>query len=171
MIKLYITHTLSLHFDKIPTLPRVDYRCINLAFSEMREDFEDDGLFDKMADFFNPLTITDKDLEIDKQEMEAFEENQKGEKRKLENEGAKLQGHIQKLRILIQTRSTNDIHATEKALRDTETRFSVIKELLRSIIQNIDHPIKSIDKRFRKPHRGFIMYGPPGTCENTEKLK
>ncbi|CAF1054908.1 unnamed protein product [Didymodactylos carnosus] len=45
-------------------LAKLEYKCIEKAFEEMRaEGYADDGLFDDMVEFFLPLTITEDELE------------------------------------------------------------------------------------------------------------
>ncbi|CAF4362639.1 unnamed protein product, partial [Rotaria magnacalcarata] len=53
----------------------------------MREEgYEDDGLFDEMKLFFQPLTITDDELTIDSSLLIALNKEQLAEKRSLEDE-------------------------------------------------------------------------------------
>ena len=70
LIKLLIWHTLR--DEKIVqdhgALPRVEAKCLDIAFGEMRaEGFADDGLFPKMAEFFLPLTISEHELHLRRQ--------------------------------------------------------------------------------------------------------
>ncbi|CAF0880971.1 unnamed protein product [Adineta ricciae] len=65
MIKLYFARQVE-DQEGVPTLPRLEKFCVQTAFKEMRDEgYEDDGLFDEMQLFFQPLTITDDELSID----------------------------------------------------------------------------------------------------------
>jgi len=69
MIKLYFIHQIE-NENGIETIPHLEAKCVENAFKEMREEgYEDDGLFDDMKLFFQPLTITDKELNISPDEM------------------------------------------------------------------------------------------------------
>jgi hypothetical protein len=62
MIKLFFIHQLENDND-IEVIPQLEAQCVEKAFEEMRhEGYEDDGLFDDMKLFFQPLTITDDEL-------------------------------------------------------------------------------------------------------------
>ncbi|CAF3930859.1 unnamed protein product [Rotaria sp. Silwood1] len=70
LIKLLIWHTLR--DDKIVrdhgALSRIDAKCLDIAFEEMRtEGFADDGLFPKMKEFFLPLTISEHEFHLKRQ--------------------------------------------------------------------------------------------------------
>ena len=65
MIKLFLKHEL-LDEENIEALPRLEKECVELAFKEMRDGgYEEDGLFDEMKLFFQPLTVTDSELIVD----------------------------------------------------------------------------------------------------------
>ncbi|CAM4807959.1 unnamed protein product [Rotaria magnacalcarata] len=86
MIKLYVIRQLE-DQDGIETLPKLDAYCVEKALDEMREEgYEDDGLFDEMKLFFQPLTITDDELTIDSSLLIALNKEQLAEKRSLEDE-------------------------------------------------------------------------------------
>ncbi|CAF1669041.1 unnamed protein product [Rotaria magnacalcarata] len=70
LIKLFICYTLreKRALRRLGTLPKLEATCLNKVFREMRaEGFADDGLFDKMAEFFLPLTISEQELFIERE--------------------------------------------------------------------------------------------------------
>ncbi|CAF4362506.1 unnamed protein product, partial [Rotaria sp. Silwood2] len=70
LIKLLIWHTLRDEeiIRSHGALPRVEAKCLDIAFEEMRaEGFADDGLFPKIKEFFLPLTISDHELHLKRQ--------------------------------------------------------------------------------------------------------
>ena len=65
LIKLYFCHTLREHpaVKKIANLAKVDMKCLTIAFQEIESEiFNDDNLFEKMKEFFLPLTISEEEL-------------------------------------------------------------------------------------------------------------
>jgi DNA repair exonuclease SbcCD ATPase subunit len=68
MIKLYLIHQIE-NENGIETIPHLEAECVENAFEEMRKTYEDDGLFDDMKLFFQPLTITDEELNISPDEL------------------------------------------------------------------------------------------------------
>lgn len=90
MIKLYFIHQIE-NENGIETIPHLEAKCVENAFEEMRkEGYEDDGLFDDMKLFFQPLTITDKELNISPDEMLSANKDQKKEIEKLNKSIDKL---------------------------------------------------------------------------------
>ncbi|CAF0879449.1 unnamed protein product [Didymodactylos carnosus] len=84
MIKLYITRQLE-HVKGIRDIPQLEHECVEGAFEEMRkEGYEDDGLFDSMKLFFQPLTISDDELKISDAEIEKANRGQVEQQKKLE---------------------------------------------------------------------------------------
>ena len=216
MIKLYMLSNLTeYHVKNLPQLPKLEARCVKLAFEEMRKDMEDDGLFDKMAEFFHPLTVTDDELTINKDTLTRFVNAQEEQKTQLEKELAELSDqrenqkkiceqsqiqlkvvtekrkeHFEKWQIQKQTLSyrlvhdiseqwtENDLNLTEQLrkwrgkqaahnalLKEIEDKYNAKEQLLKTIKDDLARPIKEkekMDSRLCKPHRGFIMYGPPG---------
>ncbi|CAF1401227.1 unnamed protein product [Adineta steineri] len=73
MIKLYFLQQLEGE-EGVNKIPQLEAECVEGAFEEMRsEGYEDDGLFDDMKLFFQPLTIKDNELEIQSTETDACE--------------------------------------------------------------------------------------------------
>lgn len=73
MIKLYMNYQLAGE-EGIESLPQLEQRCVELAFDEMRAGgYEEDGLFDQMKLFFQPLTVKDDELKIDDTELGEIE--------------------------------------------------------------------------------------------------
>ena len=55
-----------------------------MAFKEMRDGgYEEDGLFDEMKSFFQPLTVTDAELIIDEEDRQELIRMNEEEKRRL----------------------------------------------------------------------------------------
>ena len=229
MIKLYILHKLREYYARkpdilaeLPKLAKLEPECVKLAFKEMREDMEDDGLFDQMAPFFYPLTVTEEELSINKEELDRFSRAQEREKANLKDEGDELSAKLseqkdkcQKVEAQIEDlerrkRTNEDIekllekthahklipnftetcrqnrltsqqelnklkkkHAIEGALLNKiEAEYTRKQELLLIIENDLKRPAKEknvIDNRLCKPHRGFIMYGPPGNVYSVLK--
>mgnify|MGYP001081816118 CR=1 FL=1 len=83
MIKLYFIRQLR-DIEGIKSIPRLDSYCVDAAFDEMRrEGYEDDGLFDQMKLFFQPLTITEDELKIDPNILSSLNLEENQTKRKL----------------------------------------------------------------------------------------
>ncbi|CAF1442979.1 unnamed protein product [Rotaria sordida] len=90
MIKLYFNRQLE-DKDGIEIIPRLDAYCVDTAFQEMREEgYEDDGLFDEMKLFFQPLTVTEKELIINKNTLSTLYKEQVAAEKKLKAEIEKL---------------------------------------------------------------------------------
>ena len=70
LIKLFIRH--KLHDQPVVhsygrTLARLELKCLDLAFDEMKSaGFADDGLFPDIREFFLPLTVSDQELELER---------------------------------------------------------------------------------------------------------
>ncbi|CAF1636763.1 unnamed protein product, partial [Adineta steineri] len=91
MIKLYFNRQLE-DTDGIEIVPRLEAYCVDTAFQEMREEgYEDDGLFDEMKLFFQPLTVTEKELIINKNTLSTLYQEQVAE-------GMALKAEIEKLK-------------------------------------------------------------------------
>ncbi len=215
MIKLYFIRQLENEND-IEEIPKLDVYCVEKAFEEMRDEgYEDDGLFDEMKLFFQPLTVTDDELTINPNLLSRLNKQQQREKDKLEEEIRKLNECIEEknndLRKLmekmeglkekrrkefeeseieinkkknssyqIQTKlnklwsDKNDewkkridainkeIQHKEKELKDVENTKTDKENLLKIIEDNLIANKTKIDRKMVKPHRGCIMYGPPG---------
>ncbi|CAF1420398.1 unnamed protein product [Adineta steineri] len=84
MIKLFFLRQLE-DQDGIETIPRLDAYCVETAFDEMRDEgYKDDGLFDEMKLFFQPLTVTESELIINPTLLTKLREAEKTEKTELE---------------------------------------------------------------------------------------
>ena len=69
LIKLFICHKLRNQqiVQRHRTLAKLEMKCLDLAFDEMRsEGYADDGLFIKIREFFLPLTISEKELHVER---------------------------------------------------------------------------------------------------------
>jgi hypothetical protein len=69
LIKLFIWHKLrdQRAVQRHGALPRLEMKCLNTAFDEMRsEGFADDGLFPRIREFFLPLTISEQELHLER---------------------------------------------------------------------------------------------------------
>jgi hypothetical protein len=212
MIKLYFVRQLE-DKDGILTLPRLDKYCVETAFNEMREEgYEDDGLFDEMQLFFQPLTVTEDELTINSallanircKELEKqtdLENNIAESKTKLEEEKATLTKESEEFKKSIDQQNKEIEFESEKPppkdfqelmkrnrewetkhdawkekkatytkkIKDSENRIKQIETLIADWQTSLDEVNKNlssnktkIDQRLVKPHRGFIMYGPPG---------
>ncbi|CAF1397310.1 unnamed protein product [Rotaria sp. Silwood1] len=90
MIKLYFNRQLE-DQDGIETIPRLEADCVQTAFEEMRQEgYEDDGLFDEMKLFFQPLTVTEEELVINKNVLSKLYQQEIVEKERLRKEIEKL---------------------------------------------------------------------------------
>ena len=218
MIKLYMLSKLKQYSVKrLPKIPKLNSRCVKLAFEEMRKDMEDDGLFDKMAEFFYPLTVKEKELVINDQEWTQFIVEQKMKKEELQKQLSELEERYEKQqekcqRIKLQIDqieeerkeardSFEDLKSTrsyelipdlnqkwqvkdlnfhkqlrllrkesvneEASLEKIEGERTTKQELQKAIEKDLKRPLKEqvMDSRLCKPHRGFIMYGPPGNVD------
>jgi chromosome segregation ATPase len=218
MIKLYFNHALK-DEEGIIRLPKLDSRCVKKSFEEMSQDYEDDGLFDEMMQFFLPLTVTDNELELDKKEIRYNTEKKRQNQSQIESEIENLtkrneiliknieerKRHIQEIKVRRQkmyeelerkieeikkkqptsysgaksdfekewsqkdTIESNRKKTFEKEIDQFETKLktneALIQEknnLLKTILDDINNQQTHIDQKLIKPHRGFIMYGPPG---------
>ncbi|CAF2837027.1 unnamed protein product [Rotaria sp. Silwood2] len=86
MIKLFLIHQLNGE-NGIEEIPHLEGKCVEQAFIEMHtEGYEDDGLFDDMKLFFQPLTITDEELKINQNELINANKQEQNEIKKLEQE-------------------------------------------------------------------------------------
>lgn len=211
MIKLYFVRQLE-DQDGIPVLPRLDKYCVKKAFEEMREEgYEDDGLFDDMKLFFQPLTVTEDELTIDSALLTNIRKNELAKKKDLEKNIEDFNTELETKKGELETEKKNfetEKQRAEKIIEESEKSRS--EDLLKQIeqdrewaeknevctknqrmhrknIKRIENEIKQIetsivnfqtsldevntnlvsnktkiDQRLIKPHRGFIMYGPPG---------
>jgi len=215
MIKLFFHRQLE-DIEGIQTIPRLDSYCVKQAFNEMRQEgYEDDGLFDQMELFFQPLTVTDKELVIDENDLsnlddddvkkkkcldaeindfkERFEiinkqriqliediekiknqrrENYDNNKKELENKSNEQRNQLDRNwskeedRLKAEMNSKEEyLKKLEEQLQDIESKRMSSEQLLEIIRKNLLSTGKIIDRGLVRPHRGFIMYGPPG--ENT----
>ncbi|CAF4212925.1 unnamed protein product [Rotaria sp. Silwood2] len=219
MIKLYFSHALQ-NEEGIVRLSKLDARCVTKAFEEMRQDYEDDGLFDEMIQFFLPLTVTDHELVLDANEIHLNTEEKrrtqnqyereiqtlirengsivediesrktilgqiKEERQRLFEELESDLKEIKMTRLTSYAREKNDLEKkwsrkdTIQSDRSKEIKKKIeqmeilhkanealIKDkrnLLNTIIDDLNNQQTHIDNKLVKPHRGFIMYGPPGT--------
>jgi SpoVK/Ycf46/Vps4 family AAA+-type ATPase len=171
-----------------PAPPKLDFRCIDLSFREMRQEgFADDGLFDRMKTFFLPLTTVEQDLKLSNSRWSVIAAKRNAEKNQLENERLSV---IHDLEIVedeyyryddlmtATTRGGNQQGATfqrqiseyRQEREKLEPRRSELRSRLNQIDDMLENITKAIDERIRdsggrdliKPNRGFIMYGPPG---------
>jgi hypothetical protein len=88
-IRLYFHYILEEQYAaaNVPVPSKVDFRCVNLSFQEMRQDgFADDGLFDRMKKFFLPLTTTEQDLNVSDARWATISKKRIAEKNGLEIE-------------------------------------------------------------------------------------
>src|SRR5262249_25476833 len=86
MIKLFLIHQLNGE-NGIEEIPHIEVECVEQSFIEMhKEGYEDDGLFDDMKLFFQPLTITDEELKINQNELINANKQEQNEIKKLEQE-------------------------------------------------------------------------------------
>ena len=215
MIKLYFIRQLE-HIEGIKPIPRLDCYCVKTAFIEMREEgYEDDGLFDQMKLFFQPLTVVDEELTINEQDLRKLKDNDEKEKKRLEGEitsypqlREQKNKEIGKLNTEIdniKNKRLENFADLNKKVRESQnqpydkqiklesqwaeiddslegqlkTKYEELtkymndlssienkqiddKKLLEIITQRIDSIQTTIDRKLVKPHRGFIMYGPPG---------
>jgi DNA repair exonuclease SbcCD ATPase subunit len=218
MIKLYFNHALK-DEKGIVRLPKLDARCVKKTFEEMRQGYEDDGLFDEMMQFFLPLTVTENELVLDENEMrynteekrrtqnqyekeirDLTRENEniienidqrkgiisqiKQERQKLFDELERDLKEIKVKRLNSYAREKNelekqwskkdniqsdrikeikkDIEKMETNHKANETLIKEKRNLLNTIIDDLNNQQTHIDDKLVKPHRGFIMYGPPG---------
>ncbi|CAF3171692.1 unnamed protein product, partial [Rotaria sp. Silwood2] len=128
MIKLYFSHALQ-NEEGIVRLSKLDARCVTKAFEEMRQDYEDDGLFDEMIQFFLPLTVTDHELVLDSNEIHLNTE----EKRRTQNQ---YEREIQTL-----------IRENERIAEDIESRKTTlgrIKEERQRLFEELESDLKEI---------------------------
>jgi SpoVK/Ycf46/Vps4 family AAA+-type ATPase len=94
MIKLFIYYTLNdnSNFEQRRLLAKLDPKCVELSFKEIREEgFSDDGLFDDMREFFLPLTITEHELDMERYNHTNLRQQRGDERRKLIKEIESLQ--------------------------------------------------------------------------------
>jgi hypothetical protein len=212
MIKLFFLRQLE-DQDGIETIPRLDAYCVETAFDEMRtEGYEDDGLFDEMKLFFQPLTVTESELTINSTLLTKLREAEERKKTEFEGEIDELnQLSIETKDLLKKTNedfvalkeaSDKDLQAVsenttrrdlqqqieidrlwaekneewkrnktdymkkkkelENKLKYIEAQIMDKQNLLEIIKKNLATSNTKIDSRLVKPHRGFIMYGPPG---------
>ncbi len=189
-IRLYFYYILEDQFEAAnePAPPKLDFRCIDLSFREMRQEgFADDGLFDRMKTFFLPLTTVEQDLKLSNSRWSVIAAKRNAEKNQLENERLSV---IHDLEIVedeyyryddlmtATTRGGNQQGATfqrqiseyRQEREKLEPRRSELRSRLNQIDDMLENITKAIDERIRdsggrdliKPNRGFIMYGPPG---------
>lgn len=213
MIKLFFNRALK-HVDGIQPLPRLNGECVVKAFKEMREEYEDDGLFDEMIEFFLPLTVTEDELRWDasaldqsRKQKEMLETQHRNQFDKLKDEVKELNKNLeewkkelsdlQKQRKRISTeyqenkgRMRNDfraksqldkqwlkddmilhekietmkkkIYENEDILKTKEALKKEHENILETLVDDLKRQTTYIDAKLVKPHRGFIMYGPPG---------
>lgn len=215
MIKLYFNRQLE-DKDGIEIIPRLEAYCVDTAFKEMREEgYEDDGLFDEMKLFFQPLTVTEKELIINKNTLSTLHQEHVAEEKKLtakmeelkkcfsekneqidtlsneieeiimerdtefsqyqtdldkeENESIRKQFELNAIWEARDLQWDEDIDSKKKLRAKYETELQAIENdriynenLLKIIRNNLSSNHMIIDRRLVKPHRGFIMYGPPG---------
>jgi DNA repair exonuclease SbcCD ATPase subunit len=192
---------------------------VKKTFEELRKDYEDDGLFDEMMQFFLPLTVTENELVLDENEMrynteekrrtqnqyekeirDLTRENEniienidqrkgiisqiKQERQKLFDELERDLKEIKVKRLNSYAREKNelekqwskkdniqsdrikeikkDIEKMETNHKANETLIKEKRNLLNTIIDDLNNQQTHIDDKLVKPHRGFIMYGPPG---------
>lgn len=223
MIKLYFNRQLE-DKDGIELIPRLEAYCVDTAFQEMREEgYEDDGLFDEMKLFFQPLTVTDKELIINKNTLSTLYREQLAEKKELiaeieklkkrftekdaqinklsneieqiitkraaeflqyetdldkkENESINKQMELNNIWEIRDLQWDEEINSKKELLAEYENELQTIEkdrkynENLSQIIQkNLSSNHMIIDRRLVKPHRGFIMYGPPGNNNQNQIL-
>ncbi|CAF3345714.1 unnamed protein product, partial [Rotaria sp. Silwood2] len=128
MIKLYFSHALK-NEEGIVRLSKLDARCVTTAFEEMRRDYEDDGLFDEMIQFFLPLTVTDHELVLDANEIHLNIED----KRRTQNQ---YEREIQTL-----------IRENERIVEDIERRKTIlaqIKQERQRLFEELESNLKEI---------------------------
>ncbi|CAF1043150.1 unnamed protein product, partial [Didymodactylos carnosus] len=95
MIKLYFIRQLE-NKKGIEQIPQLEKYCVEEAFKEMRaEGYEDDGLFDEMELFFQPLTVTDEELKINKDQLEKLNKEQHKRKKALDDRIKQLREKIE----------------------------------------------------------------------------
>jgi len=99
-IRLYFHYILEDQFaDANVHVPsKLDYRCVDLSFREMRlEGFADDGLFDQMKKFFLPLTTVEQDLEVPDAHCAGILARRRDDQERLEQERVHLICHLKKI--------------------------------------------------------------------------
>jgi hypothetical protein len=223
MIKLYFIRQLEDEHD-IETIPRLEAYCVETAFEEMRQEgYEDDGLFDEMKLFFQPLTVTEKELVINRTVLSKLEQEEMKERDRLtteittfkeqftkkdaekntlfneiedmkadcikkfdeyqsaleeeENQSIDKQNELGNKWSADDDEQKEKIFSKSKSLTECEEQLQTIvngrvhdEKLLEIIKNNLASDKTTIDRRLVKPHRGFIMYGPPGNRTTTFQI-
>jgi flagellar biosynthesis GTPase FlhF len=94
--------------------------------------------------------------DLEKPENKSYQK-QKEVERAWSEENQKIQKNIK-----LQNKKIDE---QKKQILDIETKKITDENLLKIIEQNLATQNTKIDRKLVKPHRGFIMYGPPGKCD------
>ena len=132
MIKLFLIYQLKGE-NGVEEVPHLEGECVEQAFIEMRnEGYEDDGLFEDMKLFFQPLTITDEELKINPNELENTNREEKQEIQHLENEIIALNNQYQRVQQELQ-------QLTEKRKREKSERDRKFEEHEKSMKKEMSY--------------------------------
>ena len=128
MIKLFLIRQLESIYA-IEEIPKLDAYCVEKAFEEMREEgYEDDGLFDDMKLFFQPLTVTENELNINPTVLSKLKEQDHNEKKNCEDEIIRLNKELDKKTRELKTLNDQLEETKEKHRRKYEETQNYDKE-------------------------------------------
>ncbi|CAF2983559.1 unnamed protein product [Rotaria sp. Silwood2] len=127
LIKLFMCYTLreKRALRQLGILSKLEANCLDKVFDEMRkEGFADDGLFDKMAEFFLPLTISEQELCIE---------------RGLDTQKRQTLKKNQEQLIIDINKKTNDIDEQKRIFWTYDDQINLLEKSLNDVRDNYFH--------------------------------
>ncbi|CAF4209270.1 unnamed protein product [Rotaria magnacalcarata] len=147
LVKLYMWHLLHDQptVKKFGNLAKIETKCVDAAFKEMQcEGYADDGLFLRMKEFFLPLTISQKELNL-QWSSDGHIQRAWSEKRNKLLENIKELDTKLKEEIKVFKKYSDDIGKAEQNIIDKERQYSSTVSMITSNNRNT-RPTGTIDR-------------------------
>lgn len=142
-------HTLKDHYNvqQRKKLGKLDPVCVNKSFEEIREEgFSDDGLFDNMKEFFLPLTISEDELYMRRENYTISREEHEKKKSKLDQEIEYLKSAVED-----QNKKSSEYDGQFKSLQDS------LKTKIRNYSKEKSNFIEEFDRKHEPTQTNDVL--------------
>ena len=173
LIKLFISHALREErpLRRRGALPKLEAKCLDVAFEEMRQEgFADDGLFERMREFFLPLTISEQELRLERGLAVDKRQNLLEERDRLLTEMKQLRSYTNEQKTIFWTYDDR-ICSLQKQLDERKvnychSRSSTFSKGDSGQQQQQAQSRQELDRQWRQQHTGLME-----KIRETQKLK